>query len=1074
MASETPDSPAAIPEGQSDNTAAWEEQGWNGNSENLTASHTEHSDQHQEPAVSVDPASNSASSGDSASDDEDAGEYDPESITFTTAPAAVATAPTPVVEPSAPAVEPSRPPKKPKTAGGFLVGSSDDEDDDTPTPTPPPEPSLRPVPAPSQTLPLNPSPLQQSTTSQDLPAQASDAQDAAAGAATAASWVRPSTDHVGMLEDRIKDDPRGALDAWLDLIKEHRSRNKIDDARAVYERFFKVFPQAAPVWIDYLKMELSLDNFQQAEHIFGRTLLTIPDVGLWTAYLDYIRRRNDLNDPTGQARQVVNQSYEFVLDNIGQDRDAGQIWHDYIQFLKSGPGQIGGSNWQDQQKVDGLRKAYQRAICIPMANLHSLWREYDQFEQSLNKATARKFIQERSPSYMTARTANTQLENITRGLKKSDLPTLPPAPGFAGDQEFHGQVSLWKSWLAWEKTDPLVLQTDEPETFRQRILLVYKQALMPLRFYPEMWVDAAEWCFENGILSKDGQDTGLQFLVDGVSANPESPLLALKHADRIESTHPVGEGDAGKAALAQAVRAPFDKALGHLYDMVKVKKEKETAALKMVRDEPEGENLEDDDEGEISERPPQHMTKEARIKALQDGFAAQIQILSQHISYLWIALARAFRRIQGQGQQNPPAGVRGIFGEARAKGRLTSDVYVAMALIESEIYRDKVATRIFDRGCKLFPEDEYILVEYLKHLHSQHDNTNARLMFSKSVQAFRQKAETNPVFLSKLKPIYAYFHGYESKYGELAQVKELEKQMTELFPQDPTLTHFAARFATERFNPITVPIIISQATQMRPKLFQSIEQAPMSVRSSPQPVGQAEQSPRPQYLQSVDSPKRPFPADDQDDYNPPRKIARGASPLKGAAGRRLDQQRRAQHGQGASTYANAPAPLPRDITFLLGLIPPAAAFNAQRFNPEGMVRLLGRTNVPDYSDWKAKQGQTSRSDALQSRAHTRQASSEYPPYSYSRESPAPLGRPISPYGGSRAPQAAAPYRNSPLRPGSSGSYEPPPAVYPQFNPMAPPTANGGYPAWQAGNFAPPNPYGQPPAQQPPSQYGGWN
>ena len=99
------------------------------------------------------------------------------------------------------------------------------------------------------------------------------------------------------------------------------------------------------------------------------------------------RRRNGLNDPTGQARQVVNQSYEFVLENIGQDRDSGQIWHDYIQFLKTGPGQIGGNSWQDQQKVDVLRKAYQRAICIPIPNLHSLWREYDQFEQSLNKAT---------------------------------------------------------------------------------------------------------------------------------------------------------------------------------------------------------------------------------------------------------------------------------------------------------------------------------------------------------------------------------------------------------------------------------------------------------------------------------------------------------------------------------------------------------------------------------------------------------------------------------------------------------------------------------------------------------------
>ncbi len=51
-------------------------------------------------------------------------------------------------------------------------------------------------------------------------------------------------DRIGILEDRIKDDPRGDLDAWVSLIHEHRKRNKFEDARRVYERFFKVFPSA--------------------------------------------------------------------------------------------------------------------------------------------------------------------------------------------------------------------------------------------------------------------------------------------------------------------------------------------------------------------------------------------------------------------------------------------------------------------------------------------------------------------------------------------------------------------------------------------------------------------------------------------------------------------------------------------------------------------------------------------------------------------------------------------------------------------------------------------------------------
>ena len=37
--------------------------------------------------------------------------------------------------------------------------------------------------------------------------------------------------------------------------------------------------------------------------------------------------------------------------------------------------------------MDVLRKAYQRAICIPLNNVESIWQEYNQFENGLNKMT---------------------------------------------------------------------------------------------------------------------------------------------------------------------------------------------------------------------------------------------------------------------------------------------------------------------------------------------------------------------------------------------------------------------------------------------------------------------------------------------------------------------------------------------------------------------------------------------------------------------------------------------------------------------------------------------------------------
>jgi hypothetical protein len=71
---------------------------------------------------------------------------------------------------------------------------------------------------------------------------------------------------------------------------------------------------------------------------------------------------------------------------------------------------------------------------------------------------------------MSAKSANIALDNITRNLKRHNLPRLAPAPGFDGDEEYREQVEIWKKWIAWEKEDPLVLASDEPKVFKQRIL----------------------------------------------------------------------------------------------------------------------------------------------------------------------------------------------------------------------------------------------------------------------------------------------------------------------------------------------------------------------------------------------------------------------------------------------------------------------------------------------------------------------------------------------------------------------------------------------------------------------------
>ena len=340
---------------------------------------------------------------------------------------------------------------------------------------------------------------------------------------------------------------------------------------------------------------------------------------------------------------------------------------------------------------------------------------------------------------MTARTCYTQLQNMTRDLNRTTLPRMPPAPGYEGEGDFARQVRLWKEWIDWEKDDNLVLRDDDPKTYRKRILFTYKQALMALQFWPEMWYDAAEFCFENGM-----DKEGLDFLKQGIAANPESCLLAFKLADRIELTTNNDDGNDPGAKLRMAkVRDPYDKVLNALYELAAKTKAKENLEIAKIEENNKTNNANlsnTEPDEEYDEDPVETESKraavQAQIDAVRQDVAAQTATLQKTISFAWIALIRAARRIQGKGMPGEKSGgFRVIFGDARKKGKITSDVYVENALIEYHCYKDPVGTKIFERGMKLFPEDENFALEYLKHLIATNDITSKFLTILRYVRS---------------------------------------------------------------------------------------------------------------------------------------------------------------------------------------------------------------------------------------------------------------------------------------------------------------------------------------------------
>lgn len=722
------------------------------------------------------------------------------------------------------------------------------------------------------------------------------------------------------------------------------------------------------MWLDYAKMELEANELARVEQIFNAALPKVPNVDLWNLYVDYLRRRNPMiTDVNGTGRQVIQQAFEYVLERMGGDPDSAKLWREYVDFVKSGPGTPGGPNWQDAQKMDLMRKAYQKAITLPHGELTKLWKEYDNFELGLNKATGRKFLQDKSPAYMTARTAYTQLSNIISVIDRSGLPKLPPVFGFQGDDEFGNQVEAWRRWIAWEKDDPLVLRDEDAAAYRARVLYVYKQATMALRFYPEMWFESALWCFDQSLddLTREGDE----FLDRGMEACPESVLLALKKADRIESTLESGGDEQAIKRRGDRLEVPYESVLSSLYALAKATQEREKTTVARIQEafaalppeskEPTPEaNAEDDDDEEAAENPNKPKSRnevmQAQINGLKGGTLAQMENLKRTISFVWIAMMRAFRRIQGHGKPGAAVkGSRGVFAQSRPRGMISSDVYIASALMEYYCYKDPAATKIFERGLKLFPTDENFALEYIKHLINLNDLTNARAVFETTITKLTNPALPAQQQKDKCRPLLAHMHAFESAYGDLAQIARIEKRMAELYPEEHALSRFGNRFATPAFDATRVQLIISP-TQARPKLGPPPNQHRDPRAAPPSPPGQLMLGPNGPY---VASPKRGPPEDsDTDTPLPAAKYRRADSPLKGAAGRRLAQraggftatsglQPEAASAMNAGVQAlqalqPPPAPLHPQITWLLSRLPNAREYRTTQFDAGKVVGLL--------------------------------------------------------------------------------------------------------------------------------------
>jgi len=140
-----------------------------------------------------------------------------------------------------------------------------------------------------------------------------------------------------------------------------------------------------------------------------------------------------------------------LLEHIGFDISSTQIWMDYLNFLKESKPS---NPFEEGQKISSLRKLYQRAVENPMHNLEAIWKEYDAFENNLNKQLAKAFVIEYSPKYVSARVVYRERKGYLDGILRNMLAKTP-----RGSIKKEHQVTLWKKLIAYEKTNPQRLET---------------------------------------------------------------------------------------------------------------------------------------------------------------------------------------------------------------------------------------------------------------------------------------------------------------------------------------------------------------------------------------------------------------------------------------------------------------------------------------------------------------------------------------------------------------------------------------------------------------------------------------
>lgn len=753
----------------------------------------------------------------------------------------------------------------------------------------------------------------------------------------------PSEWHV--LREKLREHPHDP-EGWNHLVDIAENSDDLEQVKQTYEALLETYPNTSSAQIAYLNHFLSPGLFQYAEELFKRFLRTSPSVDLWKFYITYVRRVN--TSPT--SREAVSRAYEFALNRIGQDKDSGDIWYDYVQFLKAGETN---TTWEEQQKMDALRKVYHRAVQIPLENVEKLWSELETFENGLNKITAKKFMSDLSPSHMQARTVLRQLQRHLGPLfppppsSSSSRPSihLPPAPTFNAAER--ALVGAWKTYLKWEENNPLEFEEKDKATLVSRVQLVYRKAVIRMRYYSEIWYMAFVWTNSIG-----KQEEALNILKAGMEANPTSFLLHFAYAEMQESRKEFAE-----------VNATFDKLIDRLHVQLEELEARVNSATSSFSSDVTGRSVATSVPNSTTPGPTDPGTASNNSSfATQNADekppkSKELQERRSEYGLVWIMYIRYARRAHDLKT------FRAVFAKARKDRWTPWEVYEAAALMEYHCNKDGglgVACRIFEKGLESFGDEIEFVLRYLGFLISVNDDNNARALFERVITAFSPE---------RARPLWERWARYEYQFGDLEAAQKLEKRIAEVYPTDPPIKRFAQRhtylgtdaiaardlgFAMAGRQPVAGGNVAASVATLdrRTESFQSMVPA-----SHVLPTQTSKRHSTPDLKRREDSVKPDFgpPSKRQRPLTPPRERDRERSDgpphrrrFASPAGWEKERDRELGHLK-RDRDEDKPSPLPAVLSWFVGQLPNPATFDGPIFRVDDLMTLFRNAVIPSVT-----------------------------------------------------------------------------------------------------------------------------